>query len=57
MIDPKDKKIADLEQQVRTLSSSVGKLNQQVSVLVRENNRRKSEISQVIAAIKTIKKG
>lgn len=54
MIDPKDKKIADLEQQVRTLSSSVGKLNQQVSVLVRENNRRKSEISQVIA---TIKKG
>ena len=52
MIDPNDKKIDNLEQQVKVLSSSIGKLNQQVNVLVRENNRRKSEISQLIAAIK-----
>jgi regulator of replication initiation timing len=52
MIDPKDKKIADLEQQVKVLLGYVGKLNQQVEVLVRENNRRKSEVTQLASAIK-----
>jgi regulator of replication initiation timing len=51
-IDPKDKKIATLEQQVTRLLSKVSELNQQVNLLLRENNRRKSEVSQISAAIK-----
>ena len=51
-LDPKDKKISDLEQNVKVLLTKTNELNRQVAFLVKENNRRKSEITQVVSAIK-----
>jgi len=50
--DPRDKKIADLEQQVKLLLAKTSEINRQIDLLVRENNRRKSEITQLSATIK-----
>jgi hypothetical protein len=54
MTDPKDLKIAALEQKVKQLNSAVSDLTRKVELLVRENNRRKSDISQIASAIKRI---
>lgn len=51
-LDPKDKQIADLEQQIKLLLGRTSEINRQVDLLVRENNRRKSEITQLSASIK-----
>jgi hypothetical protein len=45
MMDPKDQKIAALEQQLQILVRQVGELNQRVSFLERENNRRKQDVN------------
>lgn len=52
MTDPKDLKIAQLEQQVKNLNSAVGDLTRKVELLIRENNRRKNDISQIASAVK-----
>jgi hypothetical protein len=45
MTDPKDQKIAALEQQLQKLVRQVTDLNQRVSFLERENNRRKQDVN------------
>jgi regulator of replication initiation timing len=45
MTDPKDQKIATLEQQLQKLTKQVNELNQRVSFLERENNRRKQDVN------------
>jgi phage shock protein A len=45
MTDPKDQKIAALEQQLQKISKQVAELNQRVSFLERENNRRKQDVN------------
>jgi peptidoglycan hydrolase CwlO-like protein len=54
MTDPKDLKIAALEQQVKHLNSAVGDLTRKIELLSRENNRRKNEISQIESTVKKI---
>lgn len=51
-LDPKDKKISELEQNIKFLSTRIYELTRQVEFLVKENNRRKSDITQVVSAIK-----
>jgi Tfp pilus assembly protein PilN len=45
MTDPKDQKIALLEQQNKQLLSKLNELNQRLSFLERENARRKQDIN------------
>jgi len=45
MNDPKDQKIAALEQQVSKLIRQVGELNQRLAFLERENSRRKQDVN------------
>lgn len=45
-------KIAKLEQQVALLIRQNKELNQRVSILERENNRRRSETAQLASAIR-----
>jgi len=45
MMDPKDQKIAALEQQLARLTQQVKELNQRVSFIERENARRKQDIN------------
>jgi regulator of replication initiation timing len=45
MTDPKDQKITALEQQLQKLTKQVNELNQRVSFLERENNRRKQDVN------------
>ena len=45
MTDPKDQKITALEQQLQKLTKQVNELNQRISFLERENNRRKQDIN------------
>lgn len=45
MNDPKDQKIAKLEQQLNKLAQQVTELNQRLSFLERENNRRKQDVN------------
>lgn len=45
MIDPKDQKIAMLEQQVHKLSRQIAELAQRLSFLERENGRRKQDVN------------
>jgi len=52
MTDPKDKKIADLEKQLRDVAVKYAHLSRQVDLLTRENNRRKSDITRLASAIK-----
>jgi len=42
-----DKKVKDLEMKVQRLIEQVSALNQQVALLKRENNRSKSNITQI----------
>lgn len=49
MIDPKQ---AKLEQQIKQLEQVIKVLSSKVSLLERENNRRKMEINQVSAYLK-----
>ena len=51
-MDPKDQKIATLEQQVRTLTAQVNELNRRMEYVTRENSRRKNDISQLANAIR-----
>jgi hypothetical protein len=44
-MDPKDQKIAALEQQLQKLIKQSAELNQRLSFLERENNRRKQDIN------------
>jgi outer membrane murein-binding lipoprotein Lpp len=46
-IDPTLQKIALLEQKINTLTDAVKNLSGRVALLERENNRRKSEVSQI----------
>jgi regulator of replication initiation timing len=46
-MDPKDQKMALLEQQLTKLLQQVVELNRRVSFLERENNRRKLDINQI----------
>jgi regulator of replication initiation timing len=45
MTDPKDQKVAALEQQLQKLTKQVNELNQRISFLERENNRRKQDVN------------
>jgi phage shock protein A len=45
MTDPKDQKIIALEQQLQKITKQVAELNQRVSFLERENNRRKQDVN------------
>jgi hypothetical protein len=45
MTDPKDQKIALLEQQNKQLLSKLNELNQRLAFLERENSRRKQDIN------------
>jgi hypothetical protein len=45
MTDPKDQKIIALEQQLQKIAKQVAELNQRVSFLERENNRRKQDVN------------
>jgi hypothetical protein len=45
MTDPKDQKIVVLEQQLQKLVRQVAELNQRISFLERENNRRKQDVN------------
>lgn len=44
-------KIVQLEQQVKTLIKQLSEVNQRLNFLERENNRRRSDITQIAAAI------
>jgi hypothetical protein len=45
MSDPKDQKIAMLEQQVHTMSRQIAELAKRLSFLERENGRRKQDVN------------
>jgi predicted nuclease with TOPRIM domain len=45
MTDPKDQKIALLEQQNKQLLSKLNEVNQRLAFLERENSRRKQDIN------------
>jgi len=47
MLDPRDQKIAKLEQQVRQLMDLCSKLIQRTDFLERENGRRRNEIVRI----------
>jgi predicted nuclease with TOPRIM domain len=47
MIDPKDQKIALLEQQNKQLLSKLNEVNQRLAFLERENSRRKQDINSL----------
>ena len=51
-MDPKDKQIAELEKTLQRLMENVKLLNQRVTFLERENNRRKGDVNQLSSAIK-----
>ena len=46
-----NKKLEDLEKIVKRQGQMINDLNKKVSLLERENNRRKSDITQLAAAI------
>lgn len=46
-----DKRIPELERKVQVLMEQIAQLRQQVELLKRENNRAKSNISQIANAI------
>jgi len=47
MLDPRDEKIARLEQQVRQLMDMCSKLLQRTEFLERENSRRRNDIVRI----------
>jgi TolA-binding protein len=53
-IDPNDKKIKQLEDKLARLEQVVKVLSGKISLLERENNRRKTETSQITNAIRKI---
>jgi len=54
MIDPNEKKMKQLEDRLARLEQVIKILNGKVSLLERENNRRKTETSQITNAIRKI---
>jgi TolA-binding protein len=53
-IDPNDKKIKQLEDKLARLEQVVKVLSGKISLLERENNRRKTETGQITNAIRKI---
>lgn len=54
MIDPNEKKMKQLEDRLARLEQVIKILSGKVSLLERENNRRKTETSQITNAIRKI---
>lgn len=51
-MDPKDKKLAQQEKEIERLTKTLAKLQAAVSILSRENNRRKAEITQITSVLR-----
>lgn len=52
MEDAKDKKIAELDRQVKTLLAFTSELSRRVAFLERENNRRRSDVNSLHSQIR-----
>ena len=47
-----DPKIAQQEKEIALLKNRINKLEREMSLLSRENNRRKSEVNQIASALR-----
>ena len=50
-MDNSNKKVDDLEKMMKQQARIIGELGRKIALLERENNRRKSELTQIAAAI------